>query len=94
MKQLAAISDNEFDGADADTVIENLDKELAEILKYADVYKVASGSKFVLNQERGSTNKKDSTVLTILAQCVHEYASHSIHKASTVCTKLAQPAQS
>ena len=37
MKQLAAISDNEFDGADVDTVIENLDNELAEILKYADV---------------------------------------------------------
>jgi hypothetical protein len=37
MKNLAAISDNEFDGTDADTVIENLDNELAEILKSADV---------------------------------------------------------
>ena len=37
MKQLAAISDNEFDGADADTVIENLYNKLAEIKKNADV---------------------------------------------------------
>ena len=37
MKELAALSDNEFDGADADTIIENLDNELAEILKCADV---------------------------------------------------------
>ena len=33
MKELAALSENEFDGADADTIID----ELAEILKCADV---------------------------------------------------------
>ena len=33
MKELAAIIVNEFEGADADTVIENLDNELMSVLR-------------------------------------------------------------
>ena len=62
MKQLAAISDNEFDGADADTVIENLDNELAEILKYADVSIKAAVDHINERLLNGEDESKSSTI--------------------------------
>ena len=60
MKQLAAISDNEFDGADADTV-ENLD-ELAKILKYADVSIKAALDHINERLLNGKDESKPSTI--------------------------------
>lgn len=62
MKQLAAISDNEFDGADADTVIENLDNELAEILKNADVSIKAALDNINERLLNGEDESKSSTI--------------------------------
>ena len=71
MKELAAISDNEFDGADADTVIENLDNELAEILKCADVSVKAAQdhvNERLLNGEDESEHQRFCRVNFLLLQ--------------------------
>ena len=64
MKELAAISDNEFDGADADTVIENLDSELAEILKCADVSVKAAQDHVNERLLNGQNESRASTILS------------------------------
>ena len=64
MKELAAISVNEFDGADADTIIKNLDNELVEILKCADV-SVKAAQDHV--NERLLNGEDESRAATILS---------------------------
>ena len=64
MKELAAISVNEFDGADADTIIENLDNELAEILKCADVSVKAAQDHVNERLLNGEDESRASTILS------------------------------
>ena len=64
MKEIAAISDYEFDGTDADMVIDNLDNELTEILKSADVSIKAALDDVNQRLLNGEDESKASTILS------------------------------